>query len=135
MPVFGSRSLANLATLHPDLQRVMRRAILTYDFTVVEGARGREAQEKAYKAGHSKAKFGQSPHNYKPSLAVDCIPYPTGYDAPTAEFGVMAGHIMAAAHYEGVKLDWGGRWRSLKDYPHFELTSWRSHLSGTQLAE
>lgn len=134
MPKFSQRSETALATLHPDLQRVLRRAILTYDFMVVCGTRGREAQEEAKAKGNSKASFGQSPHNYSPALAVDVVPYPALYQASLIEFGVMAGHIQAAAHFEGVRLDWGGRWRTLKDYPHFELTSWRSRLSETKLA-
>ena len=27
---------------------------------------------------------------------------------------------------ESLGLSWGGRWHSIKDYPHFELPEWRS---------
>lgn len=133
MPRFSNRSETALVNVHNDLARVMRRAILTYDFVIICGWRDRAAQEAAYKGGFSKAKFGQSPHNFTPALAVDIVPYPKFFEAPVSEFRIMAGHVKAAADHEGVPLDWGGDWQRLKDYPHFELKGWRALSQKAQL--
>lgn len=123
MPTFGSRSLENLSQAHPDLQRVMHEAIKEYDFTVICGHRGKADQEKAYKEGNSNAKWLQSPHNYKPALAVDVVPYPIDWKN-TKRFEQMGQIIMACADRLGVQLKWGKDF-SFVDYPHFELLNWR----------
>ena len=53
---FGSRSLQRLEGIHPDLRRVMDRAIATtdLDFTVLEGLRSLERQKKLVASGASK---------------------------------------------------------------------------------
>lgn len=119
---FGTRSLANLSTCHPALQAVARRAIQisVQDFTVTEGYRGPAAQEAAYKAGNSKARWGQSPHNHKPSLALDVVPYPVDWSS-TAKFSAIAAAFKAAALESGVVLRWGGDFQSFVDRPHFEI--------------
>ena len=33
----------------------------------------------------------------------------------------VANHILKIAKEQGVNLEWGGNWKSFKDYPHFEL--------------
>lgn len=128
MPVFGSRSLSNLAGVHPDLRRVLDEAIKHIDFTVIQGQRGRKAQEAAKAAGNSNAGFGQSPHNYAPALAVDVIPYPfkdaDWNDIP--KFKAIADVVIAEGKKLGIEITWGGNWKSLKDYPHLELANWKN---------
>lgn len=132
MPSFGSRSLANLSEAHPDLQKVMHEAIKYFDFSVIEGYRGMAEQNAAKKAGNSKALFGQSPHNFKPSLAVDCTPYPLDWKDEAA-FKAMGKVIMDAATRLGVRLRWGGDWDFNSktddgwDKPHFELHPWKDY--------
>jgi hypothetical protein len=129
LPQFGDRSLKNLAGVHPDLRRVLDEAIKHVDFTVIQGQRGRAAQEKARLSGNSKAGFGQSPHNYAPALAVDVIPYPFhGWDDKDIvdDLRRIAGVVISEGKCLGVKITWGGNWRSFKDWPHLELTNWRS---------
>lgn len=127
MPVFGKRSLNNLAQAHPDLQRVMYDAIKYNDFTVICGYRDRAAQDAAYKAGTSKARFGQSPHNFKPSLAVDCVPYPLDWN-DIGRFELMGRVIMQSASKLRVPLVWGRNFKALRDYPHFELANWQTRV-------
>ena len=125
MPSFGKRSLAALATVHPDLRRVAMRAILTYDFTVLCGSRGRVEQERAFAAGNSFARFGQSPHNYTPALAFDAAPYPIDWNNEL-RFRELGKHIKAAAEAEGVSITWGGDWIGRKrDLPHYQLSNWK----------
>ena len=96
------------------------RAILKYDFSILQGYRGEEEQNAAYEAGNSKLKYPDSKHNSLPSRAVDCAPYPIDWD-DTERFKEMACVILEEASVAGVKLRWGGNWKTFKDYPHFEL--------------
>lgn len=52
---FGQRSSAQLTSVHPDLQRVVRRAleISRVDFAVIEGRRSPERQKKLYAIGRT----------------------------------------------------------------------------------
>jgi peptidoglycan L-alanyl-D-glutamate endopeptidase CwlK len=121
MSSFGTRSTERLLTCDPKIQRVLYEAIKHYDFSVVWGHRGQKAQDKAFALGHSKLKWPNSNHNGMPSRAVDVVPYPDGFKNDDTEFYVMATYILAAAAQEGVKLKWGGHWKSFRDLAHFEL--------------
>lgn len=123
MPTFSKRSLDNLTQAHPDLQRVMKAAILYTDFTVICGYRGRADQDKALAEKRSKARFGQSPHNFTPALAVDIVPYPLNWNDLKA-FDEMGAVVMREALKLNVALTWG-KFFSFKDYPHFELKDWQ----------
>jgi hypothetical protein len=120
MPSFGTNSKKQLATLDPLLQDVLNLAIEKYDFAVVQGHRDMEDQNTQFNEGDSQLRWPNSKHNSHPSMAVDIIPWPTQYE-DIHEFFVMATHIYAAAQKLGVLINWGGHWRTLKDYPHFEI--------------
>lgn len=123
MPSFGEKSKKLLAEAHPDLQKVMNEAVKHFDFSVICGYRGKADQEKAFNEKRSKAHFGQSPHNFKPSRAVDITPFPLDWnDIPS--FDAMGKVVMEAAKTVGVELTWGKEF-SFRDYPHFELKGWR----------
>lgn len=122
---FGKRSEINLVSAHPDLERVARAAIKDYDFTVICSYRGRAEQEAAFRSGKSRARHGQSPHNFKPSLAIDIVPYPLNWN-DTAAFEAMGAVFMKHAARLGVRITWGRNFKGLVDMPHFELTNWRS---------
>ena len=118
MPKFGKTSKERLALLDKDLRRVLEDAIQYYDFSVVCTYRGKEDQTAAYEEGRSQLEWPNSKHNKLPSLAVDIIPYPSGY-SDVGEFYTMATYVYAAALRQGVPLIWGGHWR-FKDLPHFQ---------------
>lgn len=120
MPSFGRLSEQRLATLHPDLRRVLREAIRVYDFTILCGRRSESDQNEAYRTGASKLPYPKSRHNADPSEAVDVAPWPIDWNN-RAEFFYLAGILMGTAFQLGVRLTWGGRWKSLVDLPHFEL--------------
>lgn len=70
----------------------------------------------------TKAKPGESAHNFGKAFDV-CFPgaamaecYPPGDDLRWNEIGMIG---------EGLGLAWGGRWKTFKDRPHFELPNWR----------
>ena len=124
MPSFSKQSRDKLQKLHPDLVKILAEAIKYIDFTVLCTYRGREEQDKAYKEGKSKAKYGQSPHNCNPALAVDVAPYPIDWE-DKKRFEELARMLQYCADREEIQITWGGNF-SFVDMPHFELTNWRT---------
>ncbi len=131
MPVFGGRSLRNLKDAHPDIQRVMHAAIEDFDFMVLQSSRTEEEQEADFLKGVTKAHWLQSPHDFNPSYAVDCCPYPVDWTDLKA-FNEMANVILDHARKMGVDMTWGGHWKTIRDNPHFELTAWRELVKQSQ---
>lgn len=132
MPVFGKMSEVQLATIHPDLQRVLRKAIEIVDFSVVEGHRGQREQDAAYAKGFSQVRWPNGRHNKLPSEAADVAPYPIDWSnkqAAVERFVYLQGVIRACAHQIGIPirqgLDWDGDLdfveERFRDYPHVEL--------------
>lgn len=136
------------AGLHPLLQQTHDKAgLIGFDHHIIQGYRDPVAQLAAYKAGLSKAKPGQSPHNFNPALGDDWIPYPFLPLDPHADKDTAAGdpwhnipafrggaHVfIGAGHILGIPITWGGDWdgdgdehdQSLFDGDHIELTNWR----------
>ena len=135
----SARSLANLDGVHPDLKRVVRRAILRtdQDFTVIEGVRTPERQRRLYAQGRTapgpKITWTlTSRHFVNPATgyghAVDLAPFPLDWSDP-AKFDRIAAAMFSAAADLGVPLRWGADWdrdgkpreRGESDSPHFEL--------------
>ena len=128
MAKFGKRSLSNLETCHPSIQKVLSEAIKYFDFSVLCGYRNQEDQDKAYSDGFSKVKFPNGKHNTNPSLAVDIAPYPINWD-DISRFHFMAGVILTVANQLNIELEWGGNWKSFKDYPHFQLKNKKESIN------
>lgn len=132
MPKFSSHSQNQLATCDPRLQKLMTEVIKYFDFSVVEGHRGEEAQTKAFLSGNSQKPWPKSNHNALPSKAVDIAPYPIDWsDRETARqrFCYLAGAVDVVAKQMGLKVRWGGDWNrnqdtrdeNFRDLPHFEV--------------
>lgn len=121
MPTLGKRSQKHRDSCVDELADVLDDAINNYDFSVIWGHRGEKAQNKAFNEGNSKARWPMSKHNTKPSKAFDVVPYPLGFKASDEEFYIMALHIFAAAVRQGVKIKWGGHFKSIRDLAHFEI--------------
>lgn len=124
MPVFSKRSLDNLATCHPDIQKILQDAIRTaspdLDFVVICGHRGKADQDAACAKGASKTPWPKSRHNSLPSEAADVIPYPVDWN-DAARFRKLAAHVKATADRLGIQIEWGGDWRGFVDMPHYQL--------------
>lgn len=126
---FGRTSLRRLATIDPELQKVLHRAMgyQIMDFTIVCGHRTEADQNEAYATGASKKQWPNSKHNSFPSIAVDIAPWPIDWKDALA-FARLYGIVEAAAREEGVILRWGGDWdsdgesndQSFMDIGHFE---------------
>lgn len=132
MPRFGSASETQLATVDSRLVRVCREAIKYFDFAVIEGHRGKAAQNAAFAKGASKLRWPNGNHNSLPSKAVDLAPYPIDWkdgELPHARFAVLAGVMKVCAQQLGVRIRWGADWNrnwdprdeSFLDWGHFEI--------------
>ena len=132
MPTFGQASEAQLATCDPRLQAVLREAIKHFDFTVIEGHRGKEAQEAAFAKGATQLHYPFGNHNAIPSRAADIMPYPIDWSDNTkaiARVAFMMGVVKVCADQLGVKVRFGMDWNrnldprdeSFLDWDHVEL--------------
>lgn len=98
------------------------------DCTILEGERGKEAQDEACAKGLSKLEWPKSKHNKSPSLAIDAAPYPIDWK-DISRFCYFAGIVMAIGAKHGVTLRWGGDFNcnnqikdeTFLDYVHFEI--------------
>ena len=134
----SARSLSHLEGVHPDLVRIVKRAIeiTRQDFSVLEGVRTPERQSELYAQGRSKP--GQivtwtmtSNHFVQADgygHAVDLVPYPLDWSDLKA-FDAIAMAMFDAADELGLKIRWGADWdmdgkpreKGESDSPHFEL--------------
>lgn len=131
MPRFSQRSLDRLNTCHPDIRRVMLRAIAEsgIDFTVLEGVRSLAVQRLYYVKGATKTMKSRHLAHKSDGLsrAVDVAPWVKGavsWHWPL--YNRLAIVIKEAAEAEGVPLEWGGDWRTFKDGPHWQLP-WKEY--------
>ena len=116
----GATSLARLKGVHPDLVKVVKRAIeLTpIDFTVLEGLRTKERQKQLVAKGASKTMNSRHITGH----AVDIAPLVDGKVTwDWKYYNQLAPAIKQAAKELGVNITWGGEWKTFKDGPHWEL--------------
>ena len=117
---YSKRSLSNLKGIHPDLRRVIDRALQEspLDFIVIEGLRTMQRQRELYASGASKTMNSR----HLTGHAVDLLPI--GKDGAAFAWPLydkLGPAVKAAADAEGVKIDWGGDWTKFRDGPHFQL--------------
>lgn len=120
MYVLSKKSSDRLTGVHPDLIRVVKRAleITTVDFAVLEGVRSKARQEQLVKAGASQTLNSR----HLTGHAVDLGAYVSGsvrWDWPL--YYKIADAVKQAAAELGVPIEWGGDWQKFKDGPHFQL--------------
>lgn len=120
-----------LEGVHPDLQRVVRRAaaITGVRFVVTEGARTLARQRQLVAKGASQTLRSRHLPGGRLNLAhaVDLAAKVGGsirWDWPLYER--LAEAMKQAADDVGVPIEWGGDWRSFRDGPHFQLP-WGTH--------
>lgn len=136
--VLGKTSLARLEGVHPDLVRVVKRAIelTTVDFSVLEGVRTYKRQAELYAKGRTAPGpvvtwTMASKHRVQADgfgHAVDLVPHPLDWN-DLAKFDAISKAMFAAASELDVPIRWGADWdrdgkpreRRETDSPHFEL--------------
>lgn len=145
--VLGATSLKRLDGVHPELVRVVKRAIevTDVDFTVISGVRTTDEQIELYAKGRTTAQMrdaGLYDTPGKPNEkivtwtlnsqhlknkttgfghAVDLAPFIGGkIDWTWKNFPRLASAMKIAAKELDVPIEWGGDWVKV-DGPHFQL--------------
>ena len=116
----GTRSKERLDGVHDDLRAVVEQAITMtmIDFTVLEGLRTHDRQLILFAAGATSTMNSRHPTGH----AVDLGAWVDGevrWDWPL--YDKIASAMKLAAVELGIKIEWGGDWRSFRDGPHFQL--------------
>ena len=119
----GNKSYNNLVGVNPILSYIVTQAIKRskHDFTVFEGIRTLARQRYLKDIGRSWTMRSK----HLTGNAVDLVPWINnkpvwdGDEASTA-FHEIKECMFLEAQAIGIKLVWGGNWRSV-DKPHFEL--------------
>ena len=135
---FSKRSKNNLASADEKLQQLFNEVIKEFDCTIIQGHRTPEEQFELFKKGRERVdgwwtiidkskvvtnldgKTKQSKHNYYPSKAVDVVPYPLDWK-DIDSFKLLASVVKRKAIELGIDVEWGGDWKSFKDYPHWQI--------------
>lgn len=137
---FSERSRKNLEGVHPRLVLVLTEAVKTspVDFTVVEGVRTTQTQQKYFAQGRTTAgaiityadgvnkKSNHRPKADGYGYAVDLYPFKDGRVRVAEPYVVdllrqITDHIKATAKRLGVSITCGIDWRKPFDPPHVEL--------------
>jgi peptidoglycan L-alanyl-D-glutamate endopeptidase CwlK len=116
----GQRSRDRLLGVHPDLVRIVNRAIeLTeIDFTVIEGLRSADRQKQLLVEGATTTLKSR----HLTGHAVDLGAYVDGKISwDWRYYEMIAAAMKAAADELKLPVEWGGDWKSFKDGPHFQL--------------
>lgn len=134
----GAGSRARLVGVHPDLVRVVNRAIqlTTQDFSVLCGVRTKAEQADLYAQGRTKPgrivtwtmNSRHIPQADGFGHAVDLVPYPLEWNNAAAFDAIMVA-MMRAAQELRIEIRCGADWdgdgipheRGEIDRPHFEL--------------
>ena len=115
------RSIERMAGIHPDLFKVVQRAIQVteVDFAITEGLRDEETQARYVAGGKSKTMNSRHLTGHAVDLfALDedgKVTWDWKYYYP------LAAAVKKAAEDVGVSIEWGGDWSKFKDGPHYQL--------------
>ncbi|MGF1762450.1 M15 family metallopeptidase [Aliivibrio kagoshimensis] len=121
----GQRSLERLTGVHPDMVRLVKRAIqiTAIDFSVGEGVRELERQRELFNEGKTTTLNSR----HLTGHAVDLWALDGGVVSWDWKFYHQIADAMKQASRElNIPIIWGGDWTSFKDGPHFEL-SWEKY--------
>jgi len=128
--ILDTRSLRRLVGVHPALVSVIQEAAANADdesFVVTEGPRTYQRQLELFRDKKSLTMNSRHLTGHAVDLAVWCdkdedkVVDADELSWKFADYQKLAALVKEAASRLGVKIVWGGDWRSLKDGPHFEL--------------
>lgn len=116
----GVRSKARLKGVHPDLVKVVEKAIqlTTVDFTVLEGVRDAVRQKKLVESGASQTMNSRHLTGHAVDLGA-WVDDQVDWSWPL--YHKINAAMQEASKLVGVPIEWGGNWRTFKDGPHFQL--------------
>ena len=122
----SDKSISRLDGLHPDLVKVVKRAIeiTNIDFSVGEGLRSITRQKELYAKGSTTTMNSRHLTGHAVDLfAIDesgAVTWDWKYYWPIVEA------MEQAAKELGVSIEPGARWKTFKDGPHYQLP-WASY--------
>lgn len=116
----SQKSLDRLAGVHPHLVEIVKRAadLDAIDFAVLEGVRSTMRQAELMAAGASRTMKSR----HLTGHAVDLGAIVAGtlrWDWPL--YHKINDVMQQAAKDQGIRIEWGGTWKSFPDGPHFQL--------------
>lgn len=117
---FGKKSKERLAEVKQPLQDLFNAAIVDspYDFSITCGLRTVEEQKVLVAAGKSRTMKSK----HLTGDAVDIAVFVDGKITWDLKYyKIVATHIKKVAAKLGIKIEWGGDWKSFIDGPHFQL--------------
>lgn len=121
----GARSKMRLHGVHPDLVKIVERAIqiTTVDFTVLEGVRSVERQRTLVDSGASQTMNSRHiPGADGYAKAVDLGAWVDDQvDWSWPLYNKIAAAMKEAARQLKLPIEWGGDWITFRDGPHFQL--------------
>lgn len=91
--------------------------------------RSEQRQNSLFRKGVSKAKAGQSPHQF--GCAIDIVHYPKFWNLTRKEWDVLGAIGKEVARKRNIKIEWGGDW-SFYDPAHWQLVDWRIYKAAIQ---
>jgi hypothetical protein len=123
---FSQRSLDRMVGVDQRLVDVAARAleISPIDFGIPQdgGIRTDDRQFELYSMGKSKADGYTKKSRHQSGDALDVYAYVDGKASWKKEhLAIIAAAMLQAAIESGVKVKWGGHFKSFYDAPHFEL--------------
>jgi peptidoglycan L-alanyl-D-glutamate endopeptidase CwlK len=117
---FSNRSLNNLKGVDMKLVDLMTEVLQKspYDFGITEGLRTIEKQKEYVRTGKS-----QTMNSYHlKGKAVDIVVYKDGEVTWDLKYyKEIADLVKRIAAEKGLKITWGGDWKTLVDGPHFQI--------------
>lgn len=113
MARYSQESKDQLATTHPDLQRVLNRCVRRFDNKVLEGKRTSEQQAENVRKRVSKTMFSRHlpEHSEDPAQGVDAVdaaPYPVRWPKPRPPEGATEKEFIAWMKDWARFYHWGG---------------------------
>lgn len=88
--------------------------------------RSNAQQDTLYSQGVTKARAGQSPHNW--GMACDIVHFGRFWELTQKEWAVVGEIGKEAARRRNIKITWGGDWK-FYDPAHWELTDWKKRIT------
>jgi len=88
-----------------------------------EMLRNEARQDALYAEGRSKAKAGNSPHQY--GMAVDVVHATRYWQLSKKEWDILGSIGKEVARRRNIKIEWGGDWEKFWDPAHWQLQNWR----------
>lgn len=123
---FSERSKQNMAGVDPRLIRIAEMAIeiTRVDFGIPSdgGIRTAARQNELFKAGKSKLDGYNKKSEHQSGKALDFYAFVNGKASWEKEhLSQVAAAFLQSASMLGIKLNWGGLWKSFVDMPHVQL--------------